>query len=105
MLGETEDSEGTGKEARVPGLRICGKTGTAQVQDSENRTTGYNYWFGSYAPYENPHYAVLVMVQVPGPLVGFGGSICAPIAHDIYQVIVDKEAGKMPPMLGAINLR
>jgi len=105
MLGETEDSEGTGKEARVPGLRICGKTGTAQVQDSENRTTGYNYWFGSYAPYENPHYAVLVMVQVPGPLVGFGGSICAPIAHDIYQVIVDKEAGKTPPMLGAINLR
>lgn len=105
MLGETEDTEGTGKEARVPGLRICGKTGTAQVQDSENRTIGYNYWFGSFAPYENPHYAVVVMVQVPGPLVGFGGSICAPIAHDIYLAIVNQETGKTPEMLGTVNLQ
>lgn len=105
MLGETEDPEGTGKEARVAGLRICGKTGTAQVQDSENHTIGYNYWFGSFAPYESPHYAVVVMVQVPGPLVGFGGSICAPIAHDVYQAIVNQETGKAPEMLGALNAR
>ena len=91
MLGETEDVEGTGKAARVPGLQICGKTGTAQVQDSANRLTGYNYWFASFAPYENPQYAVVVMVQIPGPLAGFGGTLCAPIAHDIYEEIVKKE--------------
>jgi penicillin-binding protein 2 len=94
MLGETE--EGTGKNARVPGLRICGKTGTAQVQDSANRMTGYNYWFASFAPYEKPKYAVVVMVQIPGPLAGFGGSLCAPVAHDIYEEILRKETNGSP---------
>jgi penicillin-binding protein 2 len=89
MLGETE--EGTGKAARVPGLQICGKTGTAQVQDSANHLTGYNYWFASFAPYQNPAYAVVVMVQIPGPLAGFGGSLCAPVAHDIYEAIMKKQ--------------
>ena len=92
MLGETEDVEGTGKAARVAGLKICGKTGTAQVQDSANRTTGYNYWFGSFAPYENPRYAVVVMVQIPGPMMaGGGGAMCAPVAHDVYEEIMKKE--------------
>ncbi len=101
MFGETE--EGSGKEARVPGLKICGKTGTAQVQDNANHLTGYNYWFASFAPYESPRYAVVVMAQVPGPLVGYGGSICAPIAHDIYQTIVNKETSTPPRILAAVK--
>ncbi len=91
MLAETEDAEGTGKAAVVPGLRICGKTGTAQVQDSANKLTGYNYWFASFAPFEHPHYAVVVMVQVDLPASGSGGLTCAPIAHDIYETILGKE--------------
>ena len=91
MLADVNSSEGSGTRAAVPGLNICAKTGTAQVQDSQNHTTGYNYWFASYAPFENPKYAVVVMVQVPGPLAGFGGTICAPIAHDIYETILQNE--------------
>jgi penicillin-binding protein 2 len=90
MLAETEDAEGTGQAARVPGLRICGKTGTAQVQDSANRLTGYNFWFASFAPYESPRYAVVVMVQSESNH-GSGGLICAPIAHDIYEEILQTE--------------
>jgi penicillin-binding protein 2 len=93
MLGETEDAEGTGKAACVPGLRICGKTGTAQVQDSANRWIGYNFWFASFAPYENPRYAVVVMVQTD-ERSGSGGTTCAPIAHDIYEVIAEKMKGE-----------
>jgi penicillin-binding protein 2 len=100
MLGETEDQvEGTGKAAVVPGLRICGKTGTAQVQDSANRLTGYNYWFASFAPYEKPKYAVVVMVQIPGTMVGSGGKTCAPIAHDIYEMILQKQNSSAPKVL------
>ena len=91
MLAETEDPEGTGHPAVVPGLRICGKTGTAQVQDAANRLTGYNYWFASFAPFENPRFAVVVMVQMDLPASGSGGKTCAPIAHDIYEAILKKQ--------------
>ena len=40
--------------------------------------TGYNYWFASFAPYENPRYAVVVMAQVPGPWWASAARICAP---------------------------
>ena len=101
MLAETEDAEGTGKAAVVgPELRICGKTGTAQVQDSANRWTGYNFWFASFAPFENPRYAVVVLVQTEEHN-GSGGVVCAPIAHDIYEEILNKEKGGAGKILAA----
>jgi penicillin-binding protein 2 len=87
MLDETQN--GTGKPAVVPGLSICGKTGTAQVQDESGKLIAHNYWFASFAPYESPKYAVVVMVQSESG--GSGGSTCAPIAHDIYAALVEKD--------------
>jgi peptidoglycan glycosyltransferase len=89
MLADVESTEGTGQAAAVDGLQICGKTGTAQVQDAKNKLTGYNFWFASFAPYDNPKYAVVVMVESTGS--GSGGTICAPIARDIYEEILRKE--------------
>jgi penicillin-binding protein 2 len=85
MLDETENPEGTGTRVLVPGLRICGKTGTAQVMDEQNRRKGDNLWFISFAPYEQPRYAVVVMVEVESG--GSGGGTCAPVARDIYATI------------------
>jgi penicillin-binding protein 2 len=102
MLSETEDAGGTGRAAVVPGLRICGKTGTAQVQNERNQLVSHNFWFASFAPYENPKYAVVVMVQSEGG--GSGGSMCAPIAHDIYAEILKKEnAPATPGILAEAN--
>jgi penicillin-binding protein 2 len=96
MLAETEDPEGTGRAAPVPGLRVCGKTGTAQVKDERGLLTGWHYWFASFAPYENPRYVVVVMVQSENR--GSGGLVCAPIAHDIYEAILNKEKpDALPP--------
>jgi penicillin-binding protein 2 len=101
MLGETQN--GTGKAACVPGLLICGKTGTAQVQNQNGDLIGHNFWFASYAPYENPKYAVVVMVQ-KGPGPGSGGIVCAPIAHDIYAEILKKEnAAPATPAVATAN--
>jgi penicillin-binding protein 2 len=87
MLGDTEDSDGTGTKARVPGLRICAKTGTAQVQDTHNVKTGLTTWFTSFAPYEKPRYAVVVMIENGVS----GGATCAPVAHDIYLAIQEHD--------------
>jgi penicillin-binding protein 2 len=88
MLDETE--KGSGVAAVVPGLQICGKTGTAQVENEKSEIIGHNYWFASFAPYENPKYAVIVMVQkFPGS--GFAGPNCCPIAHDIYAALLKKD--------------
>jgi penicillin-binding protein 2 len=100
MLAETEDPEGTGHPAAVPGLPICGKTGTAQVMNERNQVTDHTTWFASFAPYENPKYAVVVMVESGAS----GGLTCAPIAHDIYEEILKKEnTPTTPRILAAAN--
>lgn len=82
MLAETEDAEGTGTSAAMPGLRICGKTGTAErIERGQKLNT---VWFLSFAPAENPRHAVVVMAENGIS----GGKTCAPIAHDVYAAIL-----------------
>jgi penicillin-binding protein 2 len=93
MQADVEEG-GTGKSAMVPGLSICGKTGTAQITNPQNVKIGHTVWFASYAPYENPRWVVVVMVQgeVSDQLSGAG--TCAPIAGKIYRAILDLEHRK-----------
>ena len=77
----------------MPGIRICGKTGTAQVQDEHNVKTGLTTWFASFAPYEKPRYAVVVMVED-------GESwrhTCAPVARKVYTAILEQERSNERP--------
>jgi penicillin-binding protein 2 len=84
MLADVEDKdEGTGRLAAVPGLRICAKTGTAQITDARNNVIDWTTWIASYAPFENPRYVVIVMVESGKS----GGLTCAPVAQKIYQAI------------------
>jgi cell division protein FtsI/penicillin-binding protein 2 len=92
MLGDVEDPEGSGKAAFVPGMRVCGKTGTAQQGESKAKFELIT-WFASYAPYENPRYVVVVMVE-SGPA---GGRTCAPVAGKIYKTIYDLESSGARP--------
>jgi len=95
MLADVEDADSTGHKAAVPGLRVCGKTGTAQKKNVYGVTEEDFTWFISFAPYEHPRYAVVVMVEVEGQ-GGLGGRICAPVARQIYLALQQFEQGLSP---------
>ncbi|HSH93625.1 MAG TPA: penicillin-binding protein 2 [Roseimicrobium sp.] len=82
MLADVEEGDGTGRLAQVPGLKICGKTGTAQVTRGR-AVVDHITWFVSFAPYDKPRYAVVAMVESGAS----GGATCAPIARQVYQEI------------------
>ena len=71
---------GTGTAAQIPGIRVAGKTGTAET-GVPNR---YNAWFIAFAPADHPRVAVAVVVENGG----FGGRSAAPIAKAIMQAIL-----------------
>ena len=85
MLVEVESPEGTGNAARVRGLSIGGKTGSAETHKRINGRRIKDTWFASFAPVENPKYAVIVLV-VDGMS---GGASCAPVARRVYDVLRD----------------
>ena len=72
---------GTGTAARIPGIDVAGKTGTAQTG---NNTT--HVWFISFAPASNPKIAVAVMLEnLPTESEATGGTVAAPIAKAVIQ--------------------
>ena len=97
MLADVADRDGSGRAARVPGMAIGGKTGTAQKKVPTGKydprsgvrlcRTAHVTWFVSFAPVESPRYAVVVMVESGES----GGTTCAPIAGRIYRAIRDLE--------------
>jgi penicillin-binding protein 2 len=83
---------GTGRAARVPGLDICGKTGTQQIISKENpnyrqlvkqKQFSPHSWFVSFAPRDNPEVAVVIFVEHGGD----AGAVAAPMAAKIYKKI------------------
>lgn len=86
MRADVEE-DGTGKAARIPGFRVCGKTGTAEVTDPRGRVVDHTTWFAAFGPYEDPRYAVVVMVESGVS----GGHTCAPIAKEVFLALRKRE--------------
>jgi penicillin-binding protein 2 len=78
------NADGTGAGARIPGLDIAGKTGTAQTIANSRADKGQDHaWFASFAPVKDPEVVVVVLVERGGK----GGQIAAPIARKIMNAI------------------
>ncbi|MEJ2245144.1 MAG: penicillin-binding protein 2 [Acidobacteriota bacterium] len=83
---------GTGYGAAIPGLEICGKTGTAQIvsKETQKRVPGVaddHAWFAGFSPRENPEIAVVVFIEHGGT----GGVAAAPLARKIFKAFYDKK--------------
>jgi len=78
--------EGTGQQARIPGRRVAGKTGTAQKATRELgfRSGKYIASFMGFAPAEEPRLAVLVVIDEPRTS-HYGGVVAAPVFRAVCE--------------------
>jgi peptidoglycan glycosyltransferase len=81
-------NEGTGTNAKINGVSVAGKTGTAQNGDNKP----YTLWFTGFAPADDPEYAVSVVVEDGGGLgqSGSGNSVAAPVARQVLEAVLNK---------------
>jgi len=83
---------GTGVAARIPGLDIAGKTGTAQTIANSKSEKGQDHaWFTAFAPVKNPEVVVVVIVERGG----HGGTTAAPIARQILNAIFFEKVARV----------
>jgi peptidoglycan glycosyltransferase len=70
-------ARGTGTAARLPGVTVAGKTGTATNPHGRSHA-----WFIAFAPAEAPRVAVAVVIEN----VGYGGTYAAPVVREVLRV-------------------
>jgi penicillin-binding protein A len=80
MMGRVVE-EGTGTAAALSGIRVAGKTGTAEVANG----TSNQAWFIAFAPIDHPRMAIAVTVERTS---GQGGTVAAPLAKQVLEVLL-----------------
>ena len=98
---------GTGRASALPGIKVCGKTGTAQVA-STDKTKGAklhnllanNVWFVGYAPMDKPEIAVVALYEH-----GEESFNAVPIVRDVIKAYFDKKARERSMSASAIPYR
>lgn len=85
---ESVVSSGTGTNAAIPGIKVAGKTGTAEHGAGRNA----DVWFTGFAPADNPKVAVAVLVENGGTVgqEASGGLVAAPIAKQVMEAVIGK---------------
>lgn len=82
LRGAVEDTGGTGRRARIDGLTVGGKTGTAQKASGDSYGAGRVASFVGMVPVEEPRYLVVVMFDEPEKNQ-YGGVVAAPIFKNV----------------------
>ena len=83
---------GTAGRVKMEDIEVAAKTGTAQTSDNGKKSN--NSWVISFAPFENPKYAICVLAQNAGS----GGAVCGPLVHLIYRGLFAEEEGMKLPL-------
>ena len=81
---------GTGVGAQIEGVRVGGKTGTAENDSGQ----GPHAWFAGFAPAEDPRVVVVVFIENGGDdgRDATGGSTAAPLAASIFEAALSSHA-------------
>ncbi|POM23996.1 Penicillin-binding protein PbpB [Actinomadura rubteroloni] len=98
MLEGVTTKEGTAPLAQIPGYRVAGKTGTAEIANPAcgcYRGAGFTASFAGFAPADDPQLVVQVVLQRPTKGSHFGGDAAAPVFRDVMEAAL--AARKIPP--------
>ena len=76
---------GTGRNASIPGIKVCGKTGTSQNPHGKDHSV-----FFAFAPKDNPKIAIAVFVEN----AGWGSDYAAPIAGLMMEKYLNREVAE-----------
>jgi penicillin-binding protein 2 len=98
---------GTGGKARLPGLDVCGKTGTAQLASNDvlkgtalGKTMKDNAWFVGFAPKQSPELVVVCLLEA-----GLHGDMAAPAVRDVIKAHFDKKLRREGKQLASAGQR
>jgi penicillin-binding protein 2 len=83
---------GTAGKVRMEDIVVAAKTGTSQTTDNGKKSN--NSWIISFAPFDKPRYAVVILVQAGGS----GGAVCGPLVNTVYTGLFAKENGMRLPL-------
>jgi len=96
MYAVVNEPGGTGHNAALPGIKVCGKTGTAQLASNKflkgtalGRSMKDNAWFLGYAPQEAPEIIVVALFEN-----GEHGDRASWIVRDVLKAYFDKKERK-----------
>ncbi|MFF5257550.1 penicillin-binding transpeptidase domain-containing protein [Actinomadura viridis] len=98
MLEGVASPEGTAPKARIPGYRVAGKTGTAEIVNPRCGCydgSGYTASFAGFAPADDPQLVVQVVLQRPKKGSHYGGDAAAPVFKDVMGFAL--QSRKIPP--------
>ena len=77
---------GSGSKAQIDGVKVAGKTGTAEVGKGQPTDA----WFIAFAPAENPTVAMAIMIEGGG----VGGKVAAPAAKPVLEAALAAQKSK-----------
>lgn len=77
---------GSGTAARIPGVKVAGKTGTAETSEKANTDA----WFVAFAPADHPTVVVAVMIEGGG----VGGRVAAPTARPVLESALQAQGAR-----------
>ena len=92
MRKAVNEPGGTAGKVRMKEIVIAAKTGTSQTTDNGKKSN--NSWIISFAPFDKPRYAVVILVQAGGS----GGAVCGPLVNTVYTGLFAQENGMRLPL-------
>jgi cell division protein FtsI (penicillin-binding protein 3) len=101
MLETVVGPEGTGRRAGLRGLRVAGKTGTAQKiePDGSYSLDRYQAWFVGAVPADRPRLVIAAMVDEPRGFIHTGGATAAPLFAKVAAAALARDGILTEPEL------